>query len=177
MLSKDDLGRLLEYTTWANRRVLRAAATLSLDDFKRDLRSSHGGVRGTLAHMLAGEWIWLERWKGVSPPRLLDEGEFPSVVVLSERWRAVNAHRDAWFKGLKESSVSEAVRYRTTEGKSYEAPLWELVQHMTNHSTYHRGQVVTLLRLLGAAPATTDMVAWDRKRSGARPAATRSRAR
>ena len=55
---------------WANHRLMRAAATLSVDDFKRDvLHASHGGVRGTLVHVMAAEWLWLERWKGVSPPR------------------------------------------------------------------------------------------------------------
>jgi len=168
MLSKDDLGRLLEYTTWANRRVLRAAATLKVEDFKRDLGSSHGGIRGTLTHMLGAEWLWLERWKGVSPPRLLDEGEFPNVVALSDRWRAVNAHRDSWFRGVAEAALAEPLRYRSLEGKPHEVPLWQLVQHVTNHSSYHRGQVATLLRQLGAAPAGTDMVAWDLKRASGR---------
>jgi uncharacterized damage-inducible protein DinB len=177
MLSKDDLGRLLEYTTWANRRVLRAAAALGVEDFKRDLGSSHGGVRGTLAHVLGAEWLWLGRWKGVSPARLLDEGEFPNVIALSERWRAVNAHRDSWFRGLDASALAETVRYRTLEGKAAEAPLWQLVQHQVNHSTYHRGQVATLLRQLGAAPAPTDMVTWDRKRASGRAPAARARPR
>ena len=50
---------------------------------------------------------------------------------------------------------------------SSRSPLWQLVQHVTNHSTYHRGQVVTFLRQLGAKPAATDLVAWDREK-GAR---------
>ena len=62
------------------------AATLSVDDFKRDLQSSHGGVRGTLVHTMSAEWVWLERWKGVSPRRHMDESEFPTVVELSDRW-------------------------------------------------------------------------------------------
>lgn len=173
MLEKADLRRLLDYTAWANRRAVRSAATLSLDDFKRDLGSSHGGVRGTLTHVLAGEWIWLERFKGVSPPRSLDESEFPDVVALRERWRVVVQHRDSWFDALPPAALHELVRYRSTEGKPYEAPLWQLVQHVVNHSTYHRGQVVTLLRLLGAKPAATDLVAWDRGWStrGPRPGA------
>jgi uncharacterized damage-inducible protein DinB len=172
MLSKDDLGRLLEYNTWANRRVLRAAAALKVEDFKRDLGSSHGGVRGTLAHTLSAEWLWLERWKGVSPARLLDEGEFPTIVALSERWRAVNAHRDSWFRGLDNAAFGEPIRYRSLEGKPHEVPLWQLVQHVVNHSSYHRGQVATLLRQLGVTAAGTDLVMWDLKR-----ASTRARSR
>ena len=177
MLTKDDLGRLLEYTTWANRRVLRAAAALKVEDFKRDLGGSHGGVRGTLAHTLSAEWLWLERWKGVSPARLLDEGEFPDVVALSERWRAVNAHRDFWFRGLDEAAFAEPVRYRSLEGKPHEVPLGQLVQHVVNHSSYHRGQVAVLLRQLGVAAASTDMVMWDLKRASSRAPAARPRPR
>lgn len=166
-MDKDDLRRLLDYTVWANRRVVRSAATLPAADFKRDMGSSHGGVRGTLSHILGAEWLWLERWKGVSPPRLPDEGEFPDVTGLRERWKAVERHRESWFANLQPAQVSEIVRYRSTQGRAYEAPLWQLVQHVVNHSSYHRGQVVTLLRLLGASPVNTDMVAWDRERKKA----------
>ena len=169
MITKQDLGRLLEYTVWANHRVMRAAATLSVDDFKRDLSSSHGGVRGTLAHMLGAEWIWLERWKGVSPvgPRLFDEGEFQDIIALRDRWQAVEDHRSSWFRSLSPAAFRRKIRYRTMDGKPYEAPLWQLVQHLVNHSTYHRGQVVTMLRLLGAAPVSTDLLFWDRERAAA----------
>ena len=163
MTNKDALGRLLEYTTWANHRIVRTAATLGVEDFKRDLGSSHGGVRGTLAHMLGAEWIWLERFKGVSPPRGIDEGEFPDVLALRERWQALEKHRQAWFKALKEPSVRGKIRYQSLQGKAFEAPLWQLIQHMANHSTYHRGQVTTLLRILKAPVVSTDLVLWDRE--------------
>ncbi len=169
MLEKDDLGRLLDYTVWANRRVLRAAATLSVDEFKRDLRASHGGVRGTLVHMMSSEWMWLERFKGVSPERPLDEGEFPDVVVLQARWKIVERHRQSWFEGLKEKAPAELVDYRGTDRREFTAPLWQLVQHVANHATYHRGQVVTLLRQLGAKPLPSDLTVWDRKQMVARP--------
>lgn len=173
MLDKDDLRRLLEYTVWANHRVLRASATLGKDDFKRDLGSSHGGVRGTLAHIMGAEWIWLERWKGVSPTRLLDESEFPDVMALRERWRVIEDHRDAWFRSLREKDVAQTLRYTSTAKKAFEAPLWQLVQHVANHSTYHRGQVTTLLRQLGAKAVATDLVVWDREREAKKARAGR----
>jgi uncharacterized damage-inducible protein DinB len=164
MLSKPALARLIEYTVWANHRVLRAAATLSEDDFKRDLKSSHGGIRGTLAHTLGAEWIWLERWKGLSPTRGIDESEFPTLLALRDRWAAIDAHRAAWLESLSEDAPSVVLSYRTLDGRAFEQPLWQVVQHATNHSTYHRGQVITMLRQLGAKPASTDMILWDRER-------------
>ncbi len=164
-MNKEGLGRLLEYTKWANHKVIRAAATLPVEDFKKDMGSSHGGVRGTLCHMLFAEWIWLERWKGVSPTQFIDEGEFADIVALSDRWKAVERHRDSWFRSLGDGAPRQKVRYKTTEGKPYESPLWPLVQHVANHSTYHRGQVVTMLRQLRATVVSTDLVAWDRERA------------
>jgi uncharacterized damage-inducible protein DinB len=163
MLGKEDLGRLLEYTVWANHRVMRVAATISIDDFKRDLGSSHGGVRGTLAHTMGAEWIWLERFKGVSPARGLDEGEFADIVALRDRWTLIEEHRADWFRSLREADAAAPVEFRTLAGAAYRTPLWQLLQHMANHSSYHRGQVVTMLRQLGARTVSTDLLLWDRE--------------
>jgi len=163
-MTKDALERLLDYTVWANHRAMRAVATVSVAEFRRDLGGSHGGLRGTLAHTLGAEWIWLERWKGVSPSKPpFDEAEFKDVVAVRERWKVVEDHRKSWLSGLKADDVRKTIRYKTLAGEAFEAPLWQLVQHVANHSTYHRGQVVAFLRLLGAKPLATDMVVWDRK--------------
>ena len=162
-MNKEGLGRLLAYTEWANHRVIRAAATLSADDWKRDLESSHGGVRGTLTHAMWAEWVWLERWKGLPNPTVMDEGEFPDVTVLSERWRVLNGHRHAWFRTLPEPASAVPLSYRLLNGTEHTQPLWQLVQHLANHSTYHRGQVIAMLRMLGAKAVPTDFVAFDRE--------------
>ena len=167
MLGKEDLDRLLEYTVWANHRVMRVAATLSPDEFRRDLRSSHGGVRGTLTHMLGAEWIWLERFKGVSPTRGLDESEFADIVALRDRWTLIEKHRADWFRSLREQDCRALVSFRTLAGVAHETPLWQLLQHVANHASYHRGQVIALLRQLGARTVSTDMLFWDRERAAA----------
>lgn len=164
MVEKSDLGRLLEYTIWANHRALRGAALLAPDQFRRDMKSSHGGVRGTLTHMMSAEGIWLDRWKGLSGSRMLDEGEFKDVVALRDRWSALEENRSAWFRSLRKEAVTQALRYTNFEGKTFEQPLWQLVQHAVNHSTYHRGQVTTLLRILGSRGVTTDLVVFDREK-------------
>jgi uncharacterized damage-inducible protein DinB len=165
MLSKDDLERLLDYTVWANHRALRVAATVSVDDFKRDLQASHGGLRGTLTHMLFTESMWLDRWKGVPAGPMIDESEFADLVQLRDRWTIVDVHRKAWFAPLRPEAVGEIVRYTNTKGVAFEAPLWQLVQHTVNHSTYHRGQAMILARQLGARAVATDLVLYDRERA------------
>jgi len=165
MLDKSDAVRLFDYTVWANHKLMRVAATLTVDDFKRDLQSSHGGVRGTLVHTMSAEWVWLERWKGVSPTKLFDEGEFPDIVAVRDRWAAIEDHRASWLGSLRPDAMPEKIRYRNLQGQDFESPLWQMVQHVANHSTYHRGQIVTFLRQLGAKAVSTDLIAWDREQS------------
>lgn len=162
MLAKDDLSRLLRYTVWANHRIMRAAATLAAADFKRDLGGSHGGIRGTLAHTMWAELVWLERWKGLPNPPRFDEADFADIVALRDRWTVIEEHRDAWFAGLGDEAPASTIRYKTTEGTAFENPLWQLVQHAANHSTYHRGQLTIFLRQLGARLVATDMIVFDR---------------
>jgi uncharacterized damage-inducible protein DinB len=163
MLDKDALSRLIDYTIWANHRVLRACATVAPDDFRREMNASFGGIRGTLAHMMWSEWIWLERWKGVSPPGPPDESDFVDVIALRDRWTVIEDHRRAWLAALPASGASAIIDYRTTAGAPFSAPLWQLVQHVANHSTYHRGQVTSLLRQVDGRTVGTDMVLFDRE--------------
>ena len=167
MLDKDALSRLIDYTIWANHRVIRACATIPTDAFRRELGASFGGIRGTLAHIMWSEWIWLERWKGVSPPGPPDESELGDVVALRDRWKVIEDHRRAWLDALTPAAASAVVHYKNTAGTAFAAPLWQLVQHVANHSTYHRGQVTSLLRQVGGRTVQSDMVLFDREQARA----------
>ncbi|MCL4819016.1 MAG: DinB family protein [Vicinamibacteria bacterium] len=164
MTNKDALGRLLEYTVWANRRVLRGAIQLPPGDFTKPLGGSFGTVRGTFTHMMGAEWIWLERFQGRSPTQWIDEAEFADLIALRERWGKIEDARARWFKELPDDAVSQRIAYKTLDGNPGEARLWQLIQHVANHATYHRGQAVFMLKLLGASPAATDLVLWDREK-------------
>jgi uncharacterized damage-inducible protein DinB len=93
-------------------------------------------------------------------------------VALRDRWKTIEDHRAAWFEALREADVAATIGYRNLAGQENAAPLWQLVQHVVNHSTYHRGQVVTLLRQLGSKAVSTDMVTWDREREAKAKAAS-----
>jgi uncharacterized damage-inducible protein DinB len=77
----------------------------------------------------------------------------------------VEADRGAWLRALPAARVAERIGYRNLKGESFEGRLWQLVQHVANHSTYHRGQVIAFLRQLGAKAIGTDLVTWDRERA------------
>jgi uncharacterized damage-inducible protein DinB len=157
------IGALYRYDSWANEEVLDAASRVTPADFTRGLGSSHGSVRDTLTHVVWAEWIWLERWKGASPTVVFPPADFPSVDALRERFRSVAAERSAFMRRLTAEDLLQVREYRNLRGEAWRYPLWQQMHHVVNHSTYHRGQVVTMLRQLGAAvPATDFLVYYDR---------------
>jgi uncharacterized damage-inducible protein DinB len=159
-MNKNDITYLNEYNKWANARMLDVASKLSPEQFTADLQSSHRSVRDTLAHTLAAEWIWLERWKGTSPGALLTAGDFPTVESLRTRWGQVETDYTEFFSGLSDEALERVVAYTNTKGEKWEYALGSMIQHLMNHSTYHRGQVTTMLRQLGAEVIPVDLLVF-----------------
>jgi uncharacterized damage-inducible protein DinB len=159
-MNTQDFEYLNEYNRWANARTIDAAAQLSSEQFVRDLQSSHRSVRDTLAHILAAEWIWLERWNGVFPKALLNPADFESVESLKSRWAEVERGYTDFIKGVTDDSLRGVITYTNTRDEEWSYPLWQMFQHVMNHSTYHRGQVITMLRQLGAEVSPVDLLIY-----------------
>jgi len=156
------VNELFDYNYWARDRQLQACTTLTEDQFLRPLGSSFPSIRDTLAHLVAVEWVWLERWRGRSPQSLLSPDEFPTVAAVSERWHTVESEMKQYLCGLSEESLSRPVTYLNTKGQTWTYVLWRMMVHVLNHQSYHRGQVTTLLRQLGIQPLEVDfLVAHD----------------
>lgn len=162
-MTTGDIRTLYDYNRWANQRSLAAAAALAPEPFARELGSSFGSVRGTLTHILGAEWTWLERWQGRSPAKGPAEIlAAQTVAELESHWARVEAARDAYLAGLTDHDLAQGLSYRSLAGEPFTNPLGILLQHVVNHGTYHRGQITTLLRQLGAKPQATDLVAYAR---------------
>jgi len=153
-----------EYDGWANARVLGVAAGLSPEAFLKDLGSSFGSIRNTLAHIISAEWAWLERWNGTSPKQMLDPAGFPDVAALRTRWAQVEQDQQAFLGSLTQERLAADISYCNLQGEPVTLPLWQLMLHMINHSSYHRGQVTTMLRQVGGKPVSTDLVGFYRGR-------------
>ena len=159
-MNKRDVEYLHDYNRWANSRILDAVSKLTPEQFARDLQSSHRSVRDTLAHILAAEWIWLERWKGVSPNALFIPTDFPTVESLGTRWAKVEGDYAEFIKGITDESLATVIAYTNTKGEGWAYPLGRMMQHVMNHSSYHRGQVATMLRQLGAEVNPVDLLVF-----------------
>ena len=157
-MNKQDAEQLFAYNRWANSLMLATVARLTPEQLSRDLATSHQSVRATLTHILAAEWIWLERCRGVSPKAMLDPNDFPDLGALKRRWAEVEQDQQALIDGLTDESLARAIAYINTKGERWEYPLGQILQHVVNHSTYHRGQVTAMLRQLGAEVVMTDFL-------------------
>ena len=162
-MTKDDIQLLYEYDRWANNRVLQAASALHAERFTRDMGSSFRSVRDTLVHIIGGEWIWLAYWE--DPPHsatllsdlrkrrdvLFNPPAFPDVAAVQSKWVEIEKQQVEFVNRLTDESLEKMLPFRTTQIR-----LAHLMQHMANHSTYHRGQVATMMRQLDAEPLATD---------------------
>ncbi len=164
-MTSEEMRLLYDYNSWANRRILDVCAALTDEQFTRDLASSFRSVRDTLAHIMGAEWIWLERWRGSSPGALPKADQFPNLASLRQRWAELESDLLRFVASLSQEALTGALSYRTFDGKPQSQPLWQMLQHLANHGSYHRGQVTTMLRQLGAKPVSTDLIGFYRELS------------
>jgi uncharacterized damage-inducible protein DinB len=162
-MTKDDIHLLYEYDRWANNRVLQVVSKLTVEQFTRDLGGSFRSVRDTLVHIISGEWGWLAYWKEpihssafLTDLRKRRDGlfspdAFPNVAAVQLKWGEVEKELIEFVNRLTNESLERMLPLRTTQ-----ISLAHLMQHLTNHSTYHRGQVALMMRQLDAEPLATD---------------------
>jgi len=166
-MTPQEMRALYDYNAWANHRSLDAASELTAEQFVQPMGSSFGSVRDTLGHIFGAEWIWLERFQGRSPASLPDTTQFKDIARLKERWNEHEARLVGFVRGLSQSDLDRVMEYKTLKFGVYSNPLWQSMQHLVNHGSYHRGQVTTLLRQLGTQPILTDLMHFYRERATA----------
>ena len=164
-MTPEEMCLLYDYNAWANRRALDAASALTNEQFSKPMASSFSSVRDTLAHIWGAEWVWLERFQGRSPASLPDTAQFTDAASLREKWAEQEARLLAFVGKLKQEDLDRVMEYKTLKFGVYRNPLWQSMQHLVNHGTYHRGQVTTLLRQHGAQPVLTDLMHFYRERA------------
>ena len=165
-MTLQDLRTLLDFHYWARDRILAAVRGLTAEQFTRDMGSSFPSVRDTLVHLYSAEWAWCERWHGNSPTAHRPPDQFKDVESIASEWSTLEGRVRAFLDALDEDGVARVFTYRLFSGQEGSSPFWQMLQHVVNHGTYHRGQVTTMLRQLGASPAkSVEVIAFYRERS------------
>ncbi len=156
---------LYRYNDWANNLLLHAATSLSPEEVNRDLGGSYKSVRDVIAHITSAEWAWLERWNGISP-QSIPEWVAQDLSVLAGYLSDVQARRRLFLESLSDDALSSEVAFQFLSGAADHHPLSDLLIHVVDHSSYHRGQVASKLRQTGATPPPTGFIAFKSEQRG-----------
>jgi uncharacterized damage-inducible protein DinB len=150
----------LKYSQWASERCIEAVRPLTIEEQNRHLYTSYKSVLGTLVHIYHADRIWLSRLCGSPRFTLADLDEVFTLDSLREAWGKIHEDFQKWAGALADEAVDGTLKYVNLAGQHYELPVWQVILHVVNHATYHRGQVTTLLRQLNHIPAVTDLSAY-----------------
>lgn len=162
-MEASDFRVLYEYNAWANRRTLDACSALMREQFLQDMKSSFPSVRDTLAHIYGAEFIWLERWRSRAPAQLPNPSDFDRLDQVRDKLLVMDRELIDFAYALTPESLSRELHYRMFNGTEQSGSLAPTMQHLANHGSYHRGQVTTMLRQLGAKAVSTDLIAYHRE--------------
>jgi uncharacterized damage-inducible protein DinB len=156
--------QLADYNRWANLRLCGAALEMPDEAYRRRTGVFFGSLHGTLNHLLLTDRIWLKRITGL--------GEHPdrvNAILYEDRQELLRARiaEDARLIGViasyGDADLRREVSYQTTSGKPYAQPLQDILLHLFNHQTHHRGQAHACCSILtGAEPPPLDLLLFQR---------------
>jgi uncharacterized damage-inducible protein DinB len=151
---------LLLYMLWADRTTLRSIREVSPEDQRRDAGISFGSLFGTMVHMLGSQRRWLARLSGHAPAHIPAPDEFPDLIAWITAWEETASEIEAFLAALTDEQLAAPMTWVDSEGETFTRPLWQPVLHLVNHTSYHRGQIVSLLRQMGYQPPSTDLIRY-----------------
>jgi uncharacterized damage-inducible protein DinB len=162
-MTQQEMKLLHAYSAWASNRIFDAVAAMPQDQVMKDMHSSHGSIHGTLVHMVGAEKIWLSRWVGKPDPAFLQPEDAPTLEALRGIWNGVGHDTAKFLAGANDRKLQEVFEMKTSKGETHRQIYWQAMLHTVDHSTYHRGQVVAMMRQLGAKPPATGMIGFFRE--------------
>ena len=157
----DEVIDLFAFGRWANDKICEAVSQLDDADFAREVGGSFGSVKGTMLHLYGADWVWLERFHGRSPRAMPEDGRPTETLAdVRTKWDPVQEQLRAFVTSLTPQSLAGTIHYTSFAGDAFTRVLSDALVHLVNHGTYHRGQIVTLLRQLGKGAPSTDFLRY-----------------
>lgn len=146
-----DIEALIDFTYWANRRILDAAAAIPVDQFLRPVPITYRNLRGTLVHTLDVELSWRRRLRG-EPKEAWDVSlavdDYPTAEALAEHWSSDETEMRSWLASLSDDDLLAIQDL----GNADRFPLWYYLVHIVTHSEQQRRDAQLILRHLGHEP-------------------------
>lgn len=165
-MTKDYFITLAEYNIWANDIVHSWFDKLSDEQWLQTMVSSFPSLAATALHTAGAETIWLDRLNKIAAPRWLPDIVAGGKKDIQDAWKKSSAGLKSFIENFDETKLQDNVSFRRPDGNTYELKHFQIFAHVFNHSTYHRGQIVTMLRQAGYTDVrSTDMSTyfWSKK--------------
>jgi uncharacterized damage-inducible protein DinB len=140
---------LTEYINWADNHAMSWLVQITDNQWNQVSTSSFGSIRETAVHIASAKKIWLDMWKGVSNPVYLSSEFKGTKDELIDIWKEVSADLEHFIEHFPTGNYLRDVTVKKPNGELNKMEFRKTFPHMINHSTYHRGQLVTLLRQAG----------------------------
>lgn len=162
---KELLGKYAAYNLWANSILLDKSSQLSVEILHKDLGSSFASIYKTFVHMMEVESAWWQRIKLQERIQLPEKDADENFAELSTKLIAGSKQWSEWVREANEKNLTHVFGYQNTKKEYFKQPVYEMLLHLFNHQTYHRGQIVTMMRQAGVEkiPAT-DFIVYCRKK-------------
>lgn len=167
MQFKEYLQHLYDYNYWANKRYLAVAEMLSAEQLFRKQGHSWDSVHAVFVHMMSSERMWPQRWRGGNG-EFLDPKDFPTVVSIRETWVEVEKNMRGFLAEQTEGSLLRDVTYTNPKGQTFTLPLWQMMAHVPNHNTHHRGELAAMFTLMDVPHPEEEVVQYFLIKSGQR---------
>ncbi len=162
-MTLSEIKLLFAYNAWATKRIFDALAQMPEEQYLSDMKSSQGGIHGTLTHIVAAQKMWLSRWVGKPDPKFLTTSDVPKLADLKVIWEKTGRDMAQFIGTMTDKKLQETFTMTTSTGETFTHIYWQAMQHLVNHTSYHRGQIVTMMRQLGVKPPYTDLIGFYRE--------------
>ena len=170
MQLKAFLKQIYDYTYWANGRYITVAEGLTAEQLHRKQGHSWDDVHSVLLHMLSSETVWLRRWRGESPSAHLEPGDYPDLAAVKEKWQRVEQEMLSFIEEQTDQTLQSEIAYSNFAGQRFRVPLWQMLAHVPNHETHHRGELAAMFALMNVAHPEEEVIQYFLDLSGQKKA-------
>jgi uncharacterized damage-inducible protein DinB len=160
MTSLEMIRTLYAYNTWANQRILDAAANLSAEQFTTKVNASFDSVRNTLVHIMSVQRVWLVRAQSMPSVPALNFDDYPTYESVRIHWHNIDAMNREFIDGISEIEFANIIRYVNNAGEPNAYPLWQLLVHQVTHAQQHRSEIAIALTDFGHSPGGLDFLIY-----------------
>ena len=164
-MTLDEIQSLFEYNAWANSRLLGVLDLMPPEKVFEDVKFSFGNIHAMLVHICAAEEIWLQRITGETNIKLTTVKDLPKYDDIKKKMNKLDGYYSKFVSSMTYEKTNSDISLTNVRDGAFTVKVWMIIQHVVNHSTHHRGQIVAAIRQLGGTPPNIDLINFYRLRN------------